>query len=71
MLTLPWLMPMLHYVKFFIKFARYPKFYLCSKNLPDDLLRLYVDPTPFFLPWRGFNNFRLLADDTSMVIEQE
>ena len=75
MLTLPCLMPMLHSVNSLIKFAQSPACYIVDfisavKICEGDLYRLYVDPA-FAFHGEEFNTFRSLADDTSMVIEQD
>jgi hypothetical protein len=75
MLTLPCLMPMLHSVNSLIKFAQSPACYIVDfisavKICQGDLYRLYVDPT-FAFHGEEFSTFRSLADDTSMVIEQD
>ena len=73
--TLPCLMPMLHHVKSLIKFEENPTccivdFIYVAKICQGDLYCLYIDPT-FAFHRVEFNTFRSLANDTSMVIEQE
>jgi hypothetical protein len=75
MVTLPCFLPMLNSANSLIKFAHNPACYIVDfisavKMCQADLYRLYIDPA-FAFHGEEFNTFRSLADDTSMVIEQD
>ena len=75
MLTLPCLMPLLYSMSSLIKFSWSPTccivdFIFAVKICQGDLYLLYVDPM-FAFHGEDYSTFRSLADDTSLVIEQE
>ena len=75
MLPLPWLMPMMHFVNSFIKFAHSLAFYIVDfissvKICQRHLYQLYIDHA-FVFHGEEFNAFRFLANYTSMIIKQD
>ena len=75
MLTLPYLMPVLHHVNSLIKFAQSSTCYIVNfisvvNICQGDLYGLYIDPT-FVFHGEEFNTFRSLADDIFIMIEQD